>query len=115
MVNVANLKKMNSNNLRQAFRAVCGYNFSDPNDRDMMIAIIDSKIEGQSTTAKKMFETMKVWFQPTIVREMSDARIRTIRAMRADGATLKEIGDLFNKRPQYIRNIVIGKLYASVK
>jgi hypothetical protein len=47
--------------------------------------------------------------------QMRDSDIIAIRALHEDGLSFAKIGDMYNKKSNYIRNICIGKLYKSVK
>lgn len=46
---------------------------------------------------------------------LRDGDVIAIRCLHEDGMSFAKIGKMYGKQPNYIRNIVIGKLYKNVK
>lgn len=50
-----------------------------------------------------------------IGNNLTEGDVKSIRSLHEDGLSFAKIGEMYNKQPNYIRNICIRKLYKNVK
>lgn len=113
------LKKASTRRIQNLYTLLTGREAKGAEDRYMMVAIISSYIEGvqwkdcvPGATPEQYNRYASDMLSPD--RAFSEHDIRTIRLLHQSGWGYNKIAKLYGKQPNYIRNIVKGKIYRDV-
>ncbi len=124
-VTIEALKKINTNRLAAIYTEITGREPSEMIDRQMMINIVycrqhEAEVEENADRNRqkgsmvvRSFHRINKSDKNDGKSRFSDRQIKMIREMKKAGASYGDIRKVFGMelRPNYLRNIVIGKIY----